>query len=152
VRRAGRPWWAREEADGQFTLGLLPDEAVSLRGAVNAAGASSGSPMVEGAPVVSFEVEKCVSHLLAPASGTLGSVNPRWLRLPGLPARDPMGAGWILRFRPASPERFRASLGPLLPARGRRTRARSSLRPGILHSLPGRRSTNRSRTPWKRSG
>lgn len=92
--------WAREEADGSVVVGLDdfagrlvgPPEAIRLPGA--------GAGLSQGEKGWALAAAGRSVGMLSPVDGTVEAVNEEALRHPEVVARDPYGAGWLLRVRP----------------------------------------------------
>lgn len=93
--------WMKTEADGLVTVGL-DDFSQKLVGAVERVDLPpSGAQLAQGERGWAIAVDGKAVPMLSPVGGEVVAVNPRALRTPDVVNRDPYGAGWLLRVRPA---------------------------------------------------
>ncbi len=109
----GSDLWLREEGDGSFTVGLLPETARRAATVSVYRGPRSGERLLEGRPAASLETSKWVGHLASPVNGVVLESNSRLERDPGLIVRAPTSDGWLFRVRPDEPAALRDRLTPV---------------------------------------
>ncbi|MFP8834104.1 glycine cleavage system protein H [Hydrogenophaga sp. XSHU_21] len=102
--------WARIDAPDQVTMGIT-SLGIRLSGEIYMCRAKPVGTVVEqGRAIAVVELAKSIVSVKAPLSGTVVEANPALARSPELVHRDPYGAGWIARLKPAALERERAAL------------------------------------------
>jgi glycine cleavage system H protein len=95
--------WIRPEADGLATVGISAYAVEALTDLVFMQLPAVGRRVKAGESFGEIESVKAVSDLYAPVSGEIVAVNTA---LPGqldLLGKDPYGAGWVMKIRPADP-------------------------------------------------
>jgi glycine cleavage system H protein len=95
--------WIRPEADGLATVGISAYAVEALTDLVFMQLPAVGRQVKAGESFGEIESVKAVSDLYAPVSGEIVAVNTA---LPGqldLLGKDPYGAGWVMKIRPADP-------------------------------------------------
>ncbi len=106
-----RDLWARFEEDGTATLGMT--DTAQTRGGklVNIQFKKIGKTLKAGQSAVTIESAKWVGPFPMPFSGELVATNDDAFRRDILIAnRDPYGAGWLVRVRPANLDAERGHL------------------------------------------
>jgi glycine cleavage system H protein len=94
--------WARFEDDGLVRVGATA-LGVALAGEIVAfLPKPVGESVEQGRAVGAIELFKTIISAKAPLSGVLVEVNDAVGRTPALLNRDPYGAGWLARIRPAN--------------------------------------------------
>jgi glycine cleavage system H protein len=112
LRYAKSHEWVRPEADGTVTIGITDYEQNSLGDITYVQAPKVGAVLAAGAVFGVVESVKAASDLYAPVAGTVVAVNPALDAAPETVNREPYGAGWMMRLRPADP----AAAGALLDA------------------------------------
>lgn len=64
---------------------------------------ANGKNVAAGKEMSVLESIKAAADVYAPVSGTIAEVNARLADDPGLINRDPFGAGWLVKIKPANP-------------------------------------------------
>jgi glycine cleavage system H protein len=102
--------WARLEADGSATLGITA-LGLKVSGEIYMCRPKPAGQLIEqGRAMAVVELAKSIVAVRSPLSGEVLVVNAELGADPGLIERDPYGAGWLLRLRPAALEAERACL------------------------------------------
>nr|WP_167539480.1 MULTISPECIES: glycine cleavage system protein H [unclassified Thioalkalivibrio] len=102
--------WAREEADGSFTLGLT-DPAQTMAGRLQyTTFKRPGTHRRRGKTLARLESGKWAGGVPAPFDGTIEEVNAAVTAQPDLVNRAPYDEAWLLRLRPDDPETAREHL------------------------------------------
>jgi glycine cleavage system H protein len=105
--------WVRVEADGAITVGIT-DHAQELMGDMVFVELPEAGRKVEAAKECAVvESVKAASDVYAPVSGEITAANADLADAPETVNRDPYGAGWMFRLKPAN----RADLNALLDAK-----------------------------------
>ena len=112
LRYAKSHAWVRPEADGTVTIGITDYAQNSLGDITYVQSPKVGAVLAAGAVFGVVESVKAASDLYAPVAGTVVAVNPALDGAPETVNREPYGAGWMLRLKPADP----AAVGALLDA------------------------------------
>jgi glycine cleavage system H protein len=112
LRYAKSHEWVRPEADGTVTIGITDYAQNSLGDITYVQAPKVGAVLAAGAVFGVVESVKAASDLYAPVAGTVVAVNPALDGAPETVNREPYGAGWMMRLRPADP----AAPGALLDA------------------------------------
>jgi glycine cleavage system H protein len=112
LRYAKSHEWVRPEADGTVTVGITDYAQNSLGDITYVQAPKVGAVLAAGAVFGVVESVKAASDLYAPVAGTVVAVNPALDGAPETVNREPYGAGWMMRLRPADP----AAPGALLDA------------------------------------
>ncbi len=112
LRYAKSHEWVRPEADGTVTVGITDYAQNSLGDITYVQAPKVGAALAAGAVFGVVESVKAASDLYAPVAGTVVAVNPALDGAPETVNREPYGAGWMMRLRPADP----AAPGALLDA------------------------------------
>ena len=106
-----RDLWVRFELDGTATLGLTDTAQTRSGKLVNITFKKPGRVVAQGKSAATIESAKWVGPFPMPFGGEIVSSNEDAFRRDILIAnRDPYGAGWLVRVRPASLEAARAQL------------------------------------------
>ena len=112
LRYAKSHEWVRTEADGTVTIGITDYAQNSLGDITYVQAPKVGAVLAAGAVFGVVESVKAASDLYAPVAGTVVAVNPALDAAPETVNREPYGAGWMLRLKPADS----AAAGGLLDA------------------------------------
>lgn len=113
LRYAKSHEWVRVEADGTLTVGIT-DHAQGLMGdMVYVDLPQSGAQVAAGKECAVVESVKAASDVYAPVSGEIVAANAALADSPETVNKDPYGAGWMFRLKPAN----RAELDGLLDAK-----------------------------------
>ena len=103
LRYAKSHEWVRPEADGTVTIGITDYAQNSLGDITYVQAPKVGAVLAAGAVFGVVESVKAASDLYAPVAGTVVAVNPALDAAPETVNREPYGAGWMVRLRPADP-------------------------------------------------
>jgi glycine cleavage system H protein len=102
--------WARVEADGTVTVGIT-DHAQSLMGDMVYVDLPEVGRKVEaGKECAVVESVKAASDVYAPVAGEVTAVNSALGDSPETLNKEPYGAGWMFRLKPANAADARALL------------------------------------------
>lgn len=101
--------WARAGADGLVTVGI-DDFAQKLVDPERAALPALGDRVLEGQPAFAIGDWVTTVPMLSPVAGEVVAVNAGAAEGPGA-LRDPYGAGWLFKVRPAGPAKGRLMEG-----------------------------------------
>ncbi len=105
VRYTREHEWAREQG-GVITVGITGYATEQLGDVVFVELPDVGRTLAAGATFGVVEAVKTVSDLYAPIAGEVVEVNGALSDDPAAVNREPYGAGWMLRLRPADPKAF----------------------------------------------
>ena len=95
--------WVRPEKDGTVTVGIT-DHAQELMGdLVYVELPPQGAKIATGKECAVVESVKAASDVYAPVSGEVVAVNSALADAPETANKDPYGAGWMFRLKPANP-------------------------------------------------
>jgi glycine cleavage system H protein len=95
--------WVRTESDGTITVGIT-DHAQDLMGdMVFVELPDTGVSVSAGEDCAVVESVKAASDVYAPIAGEVVAVNTPVTDTPEVLNKDPYGAGWLLRIKPANP-------------------------------------------------
>ncbi|PAW82003.1 MAG: glycine cleavage system protein H [Opitutia bacterium Tous-C8FEB] len=112
LRYAKSHEWVRPEADGTVTIGITDYAQNSLGDITYVQSPKVRAVLAAGGVFGVVESVKAASDLYAPVAGTVVAVNPALDGAPETVNREPYGAGWMLRLKPADP----GAVGALLDA------------------------------------
>ena len=105
--------WVRTEKDGTLTVGIT-DHAQELMGdMVYVDLPQAGAQVAAGKECAVVESVKAASDVYAPVSGEIAEANAALAAAPETVNKDPYGAGWMFRIKPAN----KAELDGLLDAK-----------------------------------
>ena len=105
--------WVRTEKDGTLTVGIT-DHAQELMGdMVYVDLPQAGAQIAAGKECAVVESVKAASDVYAPVSGEIVAANDALAGAPETVNKDPYGAGWMFRIKPAN----KAELDGLLDAK-----------------------------------
>jgi len=105
--------WVRTEKDGTLTVGIT-DHAQELMGdMVYVDLPQAGAQVAAGKECAVVESVKAASDVYAPVSGEIVAANDALAGAPETVNKDPYGAGWMFRIKPAN----KAELDGLLDAK-----------------------------------
>ncbi|MFT5350293.1 MAG: glycine cleavage system H protein [Planctomycetota bacterium] len=93
--------WLRLEEDGNVTIGISDYAQEQLGDVVYVELPEPGSNIIAGNEVAVVESVKAAGEVKSPLSGEVVSVNEQLADEPELVNKEPMGAGWFFRIRPA---------------------------------------------------
>jgi glycine cleavage system H protein len=102
LRYAKSHEWLRVDADGTATVGISDYAQSSLGDITFVQLPKVGAALKQGTAFGVVESVKAASDLYAPVSGTVTAVNSALDGAPEAVNRDPYGAGWILKLKPAN--------------------------------------------------
>jgi glycine cleavage system H protein len=94
--------WVKPEADGSIRVGVT--DFAQRRGGdiVFAEAQPTGTKLVSGGLLGSYETVKLVQDILSPIDGQITEVNSTIDSKPEVINRDPYGEGWVAVIKPAS--------------------------------------------------
>lgn len=93
--------WVRQENDGTLTVGIT-DHAQELMGDIVYVELPPAGRRVErDKECAVVESVKAASDVYAPVSGEIAAVNEQLAEAPETINKDPYGAGWLFRLKPA---------------------------------------------------
>lgn len=100
--------WAREEDDGEVTIGLTDyaQEQLSDLTFVELL-PDTGEYVKEDGEIATVESVRATNEVYSPIAGTVTAVNGDLADQPELVNSDPFGKGWLIRLRPDNPEDLR---------------------------------------------
>jgi glycine cleavage system H protein len=101
--------WVRREGD-ELVSGITSFAAEQLGDVVYVQLPEPGGHYDTGQAFGEIESVKAVSDLYFPLAGTVIAVNGDLDQNPGLVNENPYGDGWMLRFRPDSPQDYESLL------------------------------------------
>ncbi|MFL6714408.1 MAG: glycine cleavage system protein GcvH [Sulfurifustis sp.] len=102
--------WVRREADGTLTIGIT-DHAQDLMGdLVFVEVPEAGRKVASGKECAVVESVKAASDVYAPVTGEVVAANSGLADSPETINKDPYGAGWMFRIKPANPAELNALL------------------------------------------
>jgi glycine cleavage system H protein len=102
--------WARLEGDGTVTVGMT-DPAQSRAGAILYAHPKRvGATLAKGKSTATVESGKWVGPVPAPFTGEVVAANDDLNKDGSIINKDPYGAGWIVKLKPADLEAEKAAL------------------------------------------
>jgi len=104
LRYAKTHEWLRLEGDGTATVGITDYAQDSLGDITFVQLPKVGAVLRQGAAFGVVESVKAASDVYAPVGGAVVAVNTALESAPEAVNKDPYGAGWILRLRPADPK------------------------------------------------
>ena len=110
LRYAKSHEWLKLEADGTATAGITDYAQAALGDITYVQLPKVGAVLKQGAAFGVVESVKAASDLYAPVGGTVLAVNTALDSAPETLNKDPYGAGWIMRLKPASPDEAGALL------------------------------------------
>ena len=97
--------WCKKEGD-QAVAGITQFAADQLTDITFVELPAVGTAVKAGEPFGEIESVKSAGDLYAPISGEVTAVNASLADDPGLINRDPFGAGWMIRIKPANPDQY----------------------------------------------
>lgn len=109
VRYTREHEWAKEQ-DGVVTVGITGYATEQLGDVVFVELPEVGRKLDQGKPFGVVEAVKTVSDLYAPIAGEVVEVNGALADDPAAVNREPYGAGWMVKIRPADPKALAALL------------------------------------------
>ncbi|GBD36341.1 Glycine cleavage system H protein [bacterium HR36] len=92
--------WVHEE-NGLVTVGITQYAVDLLKDLVYIELPPVGTPTQAGASFGEIESIKAVSDIYSPVDGEVQEVNQAVIADPQVISRDPYGAGWLIKIRPA---------------------------------------------------
>ena len=93
--------WARQE-DDLIVVGLTDVAQNLAKNILSVTPKAAGRRIGQGKSVATVESSKWVGPVPSPVEGELAEVNEALEGDPGILNRDPYGAGWIAKVRPAT--------------------------------------------------
>jgi glycine cleavage system H protein len=93
--------WLKSLPDGAAEVGISDHAQQQLGDLVFIELPDVGRTLAAGEACAVLESVKAASDVFAPIAGTVLAVNEQLRQSPGLVNRDPYGAGWLLRLKPA---------------------------------------------------
>jgi glycine cleavage system H protein len=109
VRYTREHEWAKEQG-GVVTVGITGYATEQLGDVVFVELPEVGKKLDQGKPFGVVEAVKTVSDLYAPIAGEVVEVNGALADDPAAVNREPYGAGWMVKIRPADAKAFAALL------------------------------------------
>ena len=109
VRYTREHEWAKEQG-GVVTVGITGYATEQLGDVVFVELPEVGKKLDQGKPFGVVEAVKTVSDLYAPVAGEVVEVNGALADDPAAVNREPYGAGWMVKIRPADPKALAALL------------------------------------------
>ncbi len=94
--------WIKVQDDA-ITLGITDYAQKKLKYVVNVELPEPGASVKAGEPIVTLESVKSVADAYSPCSGEVLEVNEELYDAPDLINKDPYGAGWLVKIKPAEP-------------------------------------------------
>jgi len=89
--------------DNIVTLGITDYAQKKLKYVVNVELPEPGTSVKAGEPIVTLESVKSVADAYSPCSGEVLEINEELYDTPDLINKDPYGAGWLVKIKPAEP-------------------------------------------------
>lgn len=90
------------ELDGDSArVGITPHAVEQLGDLVFFEATAAGRTLGAGEAAATLESVKAAAEVYAPVAGTVLEGNPAVTETPALINSDPLGAGWLYRFKPA---------------------------------------------------
>ena len=102
--------WVRLEKDGAVTVGITDHAQEAMGDLVYVELPQKGAKLAVGKECSVVESVKAASDVYAPVSGEVVAVNDAVADAPETVNKDPYGAGWILRIKPANQGELNALL------------------------------------------
>jgi glycine cleavage system H protein len=102
LRYAKSHEWLKSEADGTATVGITDYAQNSLGDITYVQLPKPGQVLKAGEVFGVVESVKAASDLYCPVGGTVVAVNPALQGAPETVNREPYGAGWMLKLKPAA--------------------------------------------------
>jgi glycine cleavage system H protein len=93
--------WLRTLQDGTIEVGITDHAQQALGDLVFVEVPEAGRHLAAGDACAVVESVKAASDVYSPIAGEVTSGNPKLATEPELINRDPYGAGWIMRLKPA---------------------------------------------------
>ena len=93
--------WLRTLQDGTIEVGITDHAQQALGDLVFVEVPEAGRHLAAGDACTVVESVKAASDVYSPIAGEVTSGNPKLATEPELINRDPYGAGWIMRLKPA---------------------------------------------------
>jgi len=93
--------WLRIESDGLVTVGITDYAQDHLGDIVYLQLPETGREFAKGEEATVIESVKTAGEILMPAAGLVTEVNGLLADEPGKVNEDPLGAGWLFKFKPA---------------------------------------------------
>jgi glycine cleavage system H protein len=93
--------WLRTLQDGTIEIGITDHAQQALGDLVFVEVPEAGRHLAAGDACAVVESVKAASDVYSPIAGEVTSGNPKLATEPELINRDPYGAGWIMRLKPA---------------------------------------------------
>jgi len=93
--------WLRTLQDGTIEVGITDHAQQALGDLVFVEVPEAGRHLAAGDACAVVESVKAASDVYSPIAGEVKSGNPKLATEPELINRDPYGAGWIMRLKPA---------------------------------------------------
>ena len=93
--------WLRTLPDGTIEIGITDHAQQALGDLVFVEVPEAGRRLAAGDACAVVESVKAASDVYSPIAGEVTSGNPKLATEPELINRDPYGAGWIMRLKPA---------------------------------------------------
>lgn len=104
--------WVRVESDGTLTVGITDHAQAQLGDMVYVELPATGRQLATGKECAVVESVKAASDVYAPVAGEVIGANAALSDAPETVNKDPYGAGWMFKLKPANP----ADIGTLLDA------------------------------------
>jgi glycine cleavage system H protein len=95
--------WIRTLPDGLVEVGITDHAQAALGDLVFVEVPAAGRQLAAGEACAVVESVKAASDVYSPLSGTVAEGNAALADSPELLNREPYGAGWLMRLKPAAP-------------------------------------------------
>ena len=95
--------WVRTLPDGTVEIGITDHAQQALGDLVFVEVPEVGRQVGEGEACAVVESVKAASDVYSPVAGEVTAANPDLAAAPESINKDPYGAGWLMRVRPANP-------------------------------------------------
>lgn len=102
LRYAKSHEWLKRESDGTVTIGITDYAQNSLGDITYVQVPKVGTTLEAGQTFGVVESVKAASDLYAPVAGSVVAVNAALETAPETVNRDPYGAGWMIKVKPAA--------------------------------------------------
>lgn len=94
--------WAKKQPDGTVLVGITDHAQSALGDLVFVEVPKVGRKLAAGEACAVVESVKAASDVYAPVSGEVVEANPALANAPETLNKEPYGAGWMFRLKPAS--------------------------------------------------
>jgi glycine cleavage system H protein len=104
--------WVKPLSDGSYEIGITDHAQNALGDLVFVEVPEAGREVRVGEPCAVVESVKAASDVYSPIGGEVVAGNSELASTPELVNKDPYGAGWMMRVRPASGANLSQLLSP----------------------------------------